>query len=106
MYRSPSSSPKNFLDTYRSNLQRLSRHKNKTIILAGDTNIDLIQHENSMDAQDLTDTSLTHGFTEVISRPTRITDHSATLIDHIFTNSLEHTTSAGVVMVDTSDHPS
>ena len=104
MYRSPSANPASFNETYKEKLQYLARYKNKTIVLVGDTNIDLIQHDKDIHAQDIINTSLSHGFTEVISRPTRITDHSATLIDHIYTNSLENTTTAGIVLVDTSDH--
>ena len=45
------------------------------------------------------------GFTPLISRPTRITDHSATLIDHIFTNSCHAVTKSGVLAdSDLSDH--
>ena len=36
--------------------------------------------------------------------PTRITDHSATLIDNIFFNSIEHFTSSGNIVHDLTDH--
>ena len=104
LYRSPSASPSNFLESMKSNLQWLERHKNKHVIICGDTNIDLIQHENDLNAQNLSDLTLSHGYTEVISRPTRITDHSATLLDHIYTNSLSLTTSTGILINDLSDH--
>ena len=104
MYRSPSASPTNFIEIMKSKLQRLERHKNKQIILAGDTNIDLIQHDTDINAQNISDITLSHGFTEVISRPMRITDHSATLLDHIYTNSLTQTTSTGILINDMSDH--
>ena len=104
MYRSPSASPNTFLESMKSNLQFLERHKTKHIIIAGDTNIDLIQHDNDIHAQTISEDTLSHGFTEVISKPTRITDHSATLIDHIYTNSLSLTTSTGILINDLSDH--
>jgi exonuclease III len=104
MYRSPSAQPTNFIESIKSKLQFLERHKKKHIIIAGDTNIDLIQHDNDVHAQNISDITLSHGFTEVISKPTRITDHSATLLDHIFTNSLAKTTSTGVLINDISDH--
>ena len=37
-------------------------------------------------------------------QPTRITDHSATLIDNIFFNSLEHFTISGNLIYDLTDH--
>ena len=39
-----------------------------------------------------------------ILQPTRITDHSATLIDNIFFNSLEHFTISGNIIYDLTDH--
>ena len=43
-------------------------------------------------------------FHPYILQPTRITDHSATLIDNIFFNSLEHFTISGNVIYDFTDH--
>lgn len=39
-----------------------------------------------------------------ILKPTRITNHSATLIDNIFSNSAEHLTASGNILYDISDH--
>ena len=39
----------------------------------------------------------------IITKPTRLTYHSATLIDYIYTNSTSKIVS-GIVMVDISDH--
>ena len=39
-----------------------------------------------------------------ILQPTRITDHSQTLIDNIFFNSLEHLTLSGNIVYDLTDH--
>ena len=40
----------------------------------------------------------------LISKPTRITSSTATLIDNIFTNNLEHRMSSGILYTDLSDH--
>ena len=40
----------------------------------------------------------------LISKPTRITNSSATLIDNIFTNNLEYNMVSGIFYVDLSDH--
>ena len=103
-YRSPSSLPTNYIETLKSKLQSLDRHKNKPIVILGDTNVDLLQFKTDINAQSISDISLSHGFAQVISRPTRITDHSATLIDHIYTNSLSLTSSTGILINDISDH--
>ena len=40
----------------------------------------------------------------LITKPTRITNHTATLIDHIYTNVPIHDTVSGIALVDLSDH--
>ena len=40
----------------------------------------------------------------LISKPTRITNSSATLIDNIFTNNLEYNMVSGIFYADLSDH--
>ena len=45
----------------------------------------------------------TNMFVPLITLPTRITSHSATLIDNIFTNDLENYAFSGLVLTDISD---
>ena len=45
-----------------------------------------------------------YGFVQLVSRPTRITDHSQTLIDHSYSNQLEDTISCNVLTTSISDH--
>ena len=40
----------------------------------------------------------------LITKPTRITDHTATLIDHIYTNVPEKVINAGIFTADITDH--
>ena len=89
MYRSPCNSPEAYIEQLKSKFRALEKQKNKPIILTGDTNIDLIHYETDTHAQSITDLALSHGFVQLISRPTRVTDHSATLLDHIYTNQLQ-----------------
>ena len=103
-YRSPSRKPAKFNDLLEVVLGRLDRHRTKQIVLLGDFNIDLIKYESDINSQKLIDLTASKGFVQVISRPTRITDHSATLIDHIYTNKIENLVSASVLTVDLSDH--
>lgn len=39
-----------------------------------------------------------------MSRPTRITENSATLIDHVYTNNIDSTLSCNIITLDLSDH--
>ena len=45
-----------------------------------------------------------HSFLPFISQPTRITSHTATLIDNIFTNHLPYAAINGIFFTDVSDH--
>ena len=40
----------------------------------------------------------------IITKATRITDHSATLIDHIYTNAPQNVFTSGILLADISDH--
>ena len=104
VYRSPSSNSSKFIESFDEILSKLRSHGRKQIVLAGDFNIDLIKHEYDEKSQNLIDTAASYGFTQVISRPTRITDHSATLIDHVYTNKVEKIMSSSVLALDLSDH--
>ena len=60
--------------------------------LMGDTNINVINHTTHKETSDYLDLMYSYGLVPVINRPTRVTDHSASLIDHIFPNNFTATT--------------
>ena len=45
-----------------------------------------------------------HGLLPIVTKPTRITSHTATLIDHIYTNSSISHITPGIATTDISDH--
>ena len=47
---------------------------------------------------------LAYNCTQLITRPTRITDHSATLLDHIYTKNIKMPVQPGIILSDLSDH--
>ena len=104
VYRSPSREPEKFIQFMEDMFLALHRHRHKHIIFAGDFNIDLLNYEKDIFSQKLTDIMANHGFLQTVSRPTRITDHSATLIDHVYSNISEYITSTNIVTLDLSDH--
>ena len=59
------------------------------LIDLSDLNINLIHHANYNYTSDHLGIMYSNGFIPVIDRSTRVTNHSATLIDHIFTNCYE-----------------
>ena len=55
----------------------------------GDFNINLLKSEENQHVNDFLNQMFSSSFYPLISRPTRITNRSATLIDNIFVNNLE-----------------
>jgi hypothetical protein len=72
----------------------------------GDFNIDLLKTESCDFSNRFSEQLFTSSFLPLITRPTRITEHTATLIANIFTNDLEQIESSknGLVFSDISDH--
>ena len=75
----------------------------KTMYLCGYFNVDLLQCENHA-AQVTLSTRFIAGLHPLITRPTRITKQSATLIDNIFTTELLRYTVSGLIINDLSNH--
>ena len=104
VYRSPSRNPDSFNTLFDMILNKLNRHSKKQVLIVGDFNIDHIQHDSDIHSQHLIDNTTNHGFIQAVSRPTRITDHSATLIDHAYTNKISSLVSCDILTLDLSDH--
>ena len=58
----------------------------KQCILMGDFNLDLIKIDKHNQTKDFIHSLYTKAFYPTISKPTRVTEHSATLLDNIITN--------------------
>ena len=77
--------------------------ENKTRYIMGDFNINLLHYDTDIAVQTFIDTLSSQSFYPTISKPTRITDNSATLIDNIVTNDFKNH-AAGVLITDIIDH--
>ena len=84
-------------------VEEINKEK-KYCIIMGDFNIDLLSFDSHKDTEDFVNTLASYFFHPQILKPTRFTNHSATLIDNIFFNSLEHQTISGNIIYDISDH--
>ena len=84
-------------------LNTISR-ENKYCIIMGDFNLNLLNHDSHSPTDDFINTMGSHFFHPHILGPTRITEHSATLIDNIFFNSVAHHTISGNIIYDLTDH--
>ena len=102
-YRHPESKldiPKDFL---LKAAQKISL-EGKFCFLMGDFNIDLLKHNSHSETEDFLNSLGSYAFHPQILKPTRITDHSTTLIDNIFFNSLEHHVISGNIISGITDH--
>ena len=107
VYRHPKA--ENGISHFNENLNEAMKsiHDNTLSIIAGDFNINLIKTENA-NTEQYTNTILQNSFIPCITIPTRVTYHSASIIDHILLKTprnLIHTkVSAGNLITDISDH--
>ena len=78
--------------------------KAEEVVLMGDYNINLIQYENHPQTLRYLDILLTNNFMPHITLPSRITNTSSTLIDHIHSNSKQGSFISGIIYSCISDH--
>ena len=72
--------------------------------MCGDFNIDLLQSDMNNSISTFIDHLYSMGLHPLITRPTRITCQSKTLIDNIFTSDVISHIQSGLLLNDTSDH--
>ena len=104
LYRHPSSDIINFNNHISSILQKVQK-ENKSLITMGDFNINLVNYDSYPETNDFISLIVSHYLLPHILHPTRVTDHSATIItDNIFFNTLEFDTLSGNLLTKISDH--
>ena len=105
IYRHPNGEINHFIEQFRKIINIID--KNNISILMGDFNIDLLQPNNCKHEAYL-NLCLESNFVPCITLPTRITDHSATLIDHILLRTparlIQNKVSADNLICGLSDH--
>jgi endonuclease/exonuclease/phosphatase family metal-dependent hydrolase len=102
IYRHPSANLQEFTSELKSIIKQLKNNKHEVFIL-GDMNVDFLKYSMHADTEEYLDMLYLNNFIPIITKPTRITEHSSTLIDHIYTNASTHIVS-GIALVDISDH--
>lgn len=108
IYRHPNQNIDIFANKLEITLNKICCEKLPCII-AGDINIDLLKYNNNKSTSDYLNNLLTHNFTPMLLLPTRITEYTSTLIDHIYFNencasSGKFTTNSGNLYYELSDH--
>ena len=82
------------------------KNENKICYLVGDYNINQFKIESHGFTSEFNDVMYSGGFIPLITRSTRVTQTSATLIDNIYSNQIldrDHSLN-GIMMTDVSDH--
>ena len=72
--------------------------------MCGDFNIDLLQSDKNNSISNCIDNLYSMGLHPLITRPTRVTCQSKTLIDNIFTSDVTSHIQIGLLINDTSEH--
>lgn len=106
IYR-PNTAPKADMDIFSVTLHDILdtiNRENKLGVIMGDFNIDLLKFMSHSKTSDYLDNVFSHGFIPTISKPTRVTNASATLIDHIYTNDIISSATSGIIITDVADH--
>ena len=105
IYRPPNSNIQLFNDKMNEIMTKITNEQ-KDCYLMGDFNIDLLKYQQHNDTNNFLDTMFSHSFLPAINRPTRITSHTATSIDNIFSNCLMQNNQSdnGILFTDISDH--
>ena len=95
------------IDIYSSNMEHIMdtiQRENKQCMIMGDMNIDLLKFETHLRTNEYLDSIFANGFLPLISKPTRVTTSSATLIDHMYTNDIASSHHSGIIINDVADH--
>ncbi len=87
-----------------SNLYSQLSSNNANVRILGDFNIDVLKYNTSNVASEYVDLFFSFGFLEVITKPTRCTPTSATLIDHVLSNAVCDNIRSYILTSLISDH--
>ena len=104
-YRPPNTKARTFLTEYKRLLNSLKKNKGHEIIIGLDHNLDLLKSHLNQPTNDFMELSLDRELIPCITKPTRITNSSASLIDNILiSRSLQRSYDSFVLLEDISDH--
>lgn len=103
IYHRPNSNKNDFVNMLENILNILSR-ENKLVYLTGDFNIDLLNKNTYLPSKNLINLFNSYNYVSLVNNPSRVTNSSTTIIDHIWTNDCENTVYNGLFYDFTSDH--
>ena len=89
---------------YLNKLLENTSKEQKSIFLLGDFNVNLLNYNEHNETNEFLDSLASNSFIPLILQPTRITSHSNTLIDNIFSNVIDPDKISGNLTAPISDH--
>ena len=101
IYRHPSTKTTEFIEALDFNLTKLSSN---TYYILGDININVSDEVQSSSKSDYVNMLAANNTHQLITKLTRVTDGSKSLLDHILTNDCKNPITPGVILNDLSDH--
>ena len=104
IYRHPHNNLSDFLNALDDKMNFLNTLKNNKAFIIGDINLDLNADNITSSGSDYLKMLQSHAFFPIITKPTRVSASSQTIIDHILTNDTESTITPGVFPYKISDH--
>ena len=104
-YRPPNSNAKLSLKEYSEILKSLKKLKYHELIIGLDHNYDLLKSAHNTSTSQFLNLNIDTDLTPCITKPTRVTSKTATLIDNVMiSNRLSYSFTPYVLLDDTSDH--
>ena len=104
IYKHPSMPVNDFNDNYLSPVLHKLSTGNKSVIILGDFNVDLLKCDTDLNTSEYFNLLSSNNFLPYITLPTRITAQSSTLIDNIFSNCINQKIISGNLTSTVSDH--
>ena len=104
-YRPPNCNMKVFIKEYSKLITKLKKCRHHEIIIGIDHNLDLLKANLHPQTNEFLEVNLRKSLIPCISKPTRITHKTASLIDNIMTSpSIQFNQSPFILVEDISDH--
>ena len=91
------------MDYLESTFSKVNQQKYQLFLL-DDFNVDLLQYESHSYTNDFLNTMISNSFLSYMHQPTRVTDHSETVINNIFSNISNYETASGNITSVIADH--
>ena len=93
-----------FKNNYLNQVLKILSKEHKQVFLLGDFDINLLNYNDHQPTNGFLDSLASISFIPYILHPTRITSHSKTLIDKIFSNYISREITSGNITSTISDH--